>query len=206
MFPTPSDTRPLDSDYDLEVFSGIVVDGQVWSETRVSGSGSSVSFNGYGAGSSHVTSVVTNMREFCVETESGVQEIFRFNADQVRVAHGQRVSLVRYKKKNKYIDMAIVNHSMKKTTILKSWVVEINSLYAFLTICGPFANLLFLLSLVWDAPKLPILLLGNIWYFMLPRLNQPLHASLYETITRLGGEAPEKWARKSDIALNYAKS
>jgi len=205
--------KPSEHDYGFEVFTGVVKDGQIWSETRVRGGGSGVSINGFGVGSSKTTSTVTNIREVCVEDESGLQEIFRFNAEQVPVAIGQYLSIVRTRYTGQHkshtarpINIAVINHSMRRTQILRNSFTSLNISYGIISGIGVLVNIVVLLQMFGGNFSLAPLLLGNLWYLRLSQLNKPWRAQLHGMISEIGGEAPAEWAAKNWTAMDYARS
>jgi len=169
-----------------EVFTGTIVADQVWSETRVRGGGGGISINGIGVGSSRTSSTVTNKREFALQRADGLQEIFQFNADAVKVAQGQALSVIRVaKKKGKSFDnVVLINHSMQKTLDLAG-AYTVFPLYAFLALGSIPMSIIGLFTLPLGIP----LLAGNLIFLRSRKLSKEFK----EKGTALTKEAEENF-------------
>lgn len=187
-------------DVRLEAVRGRVMDAQVWSETRVKGSGSAIMVKGIGAGSSRTTSTVVNRREACIEAEDGLQIVEAFGADAVTLMPGQEVTLIRAPRRKETITVGIRNHSMRKSMMTGKDVFEGMSL---LLIASPFVTIavLFVLFLIVPRIRNPdetflfvlfAMLAGNLYWFRALAIRRRFR----ERVERMMEESEKGLARR----------
>ncbi|HTO28312.1 MAG TPA: hypothetical protein VL017_06945 [Devosia sp.] len=75
-------------------FSGEVVGTETWSQTRVSGKSSGMSYGGIGVSNGRTTSTVSNVGQIWVKTDEGEEIAVRANPDKFATREGHRVSMV----------------------------------------------------------------------------------------------------------------
>lgn len=176
------------------------MDAQVWSETRVKGSGSAIMVKGIGAGSSRTTSTVVNRREACIEAEDGLQIVEAFGADAVTLMPGQEVTLIRAPRRKETITVGIRNHSMRKSMMTGKDVFEGMSL---LLIASPFVTIavLFVLFLIVPRIRNPdetflfvlfAMLAGNLYWFRALAIRRRFR----ERVERMMEESEKGLARR----------
>lgn len=97
-------------------FTGEVVGSETWSQTRVSGKSSGMSYGGIGVSNGRTTSSVTNVGQVWVKTDEGEEIAVRVNPDKFATREGHRVSMIVNAPKSGPAQMvAAINHATGKT-------------------------------------------------------------------------------------------
>lgn len=118
----------------FNLVDGVIKSTNRWSESHVSGGGSSLLVDGV---VNDVKTKVNNQIEFWIETDDGQERCYKVNADIVQLREGQRVRLVErnFKKKNrvKQNDLVLLyNVKQKKFYIIKNSMDMLRSEKSFI--------------------------------------------------------------------------